>query len=147
MTGTTASGVLLALPRQRTAAPAGAEKRPHHTRDQYVDALRALALVRVVAYHTYGWIWLPVLFPSMAVMFALAGSLVAASLSRTPGGHWRMLRKRVRRLLPPLWLYGAVLVALMMWQGWTVTRSEGDRLDWHKALAWLVPLEQPAGSA
>ena len=90
--------------------------------------------------------WLPVLFPSMAVMFALAGSLVAASLARRPGKHWQVLRKRVRRLLPPLWLYGAVLVALMIWQGWTVTRAEGSRLDWHAALAWLVPLEQPGGS-
>ena len=116
-------------------------------RDQYVDGLRAFALVRVVTYHTFGWIWLPVLFPSMAVMFALAGSLVAASLARTPGGHWRMLRKRVRRLLPPLWLFGAVLVALMIRQGWDVTRSEGGRLDAHTALAWLVPLEQPGGSA
>ena len=72
MTGATATGGLLALPRQRTAPPAGAERRPNHGRDQYVDALRALALVRVVTYHTYGWIWLPVLFPSMAVMFAPA---------------------------------------------------------------------------
>lgn len=101
----------------------------------------------MVTYHTFGWIWLPVLFPSMAVMYALAGSLVAASLARTPGGHWRMLRKRVRRLLPPLWLFGAVLVALMIRQGWDVTRSEGGRLDAHTALAWLVPLEQPGGSA
>jgi hypothetical protein len=53
----------------------------------------------------------------------------------------------VRRLLPPLWLYGSVLVALMIWQGWTVTRAEGSRLDSHAALAWLVPLEQPGGSA
>jgi peptidoglycan/LPS O-acetylase OafA/YrhL len=137
----------VALPRQRTSPASGAGRRPDRGRDQYVDALRALALVRVVTYHAFGWIWLPVLFPSMAVMFALAGSLVAASLASRPGGHWRVLRKRVRRLLPPLWLYGAVLVVLMIRQGWTVTRSEGARLDWHAALAWLVPLEQPGGSA
>ncbi len=135
------------LPRQRDEWQRGAAAAPEAGRDQYVDALRALALVRVVTYHTFGWIWLPVLFPSMGVMFALAGSLVAASLARAPGSHWTVLRKRVRRLLPPLWLYGAVVVTLMIYQGWTVTRAEGERLDVHAALAWLVPLEQPGSSA
>jgi peptidoglycan/LPS O-acetylase OafA/YrhL len=143
VTGTvTATAAVAALPRQRGDATSGGRGR-----DQYVDALRALALVRVVTYHTFGWIWLPVLFPSMGVMFALAGSLVAASLARSPGGHWHVLRTRVRRLLPPLWLYGAVVVALMLHEGWTVTRTDGDPLDVTGALAWLVPLQQPAGSA
>ena len=145
--GVTAPAGLGPLPRQRDGAPAEEARPPVGGRDQYIDTLRALALVRVVTYHAFGWVWLPVVFPSMPVMFALAGYLVAASLARTPGGHWRMLRKRVRRLLPPLWLYGVVLVALMIQQGWTVTRAEGQRLDWHAALAWLVPLEQPGGSA
>lgn len=51
-------------------------------RDRYLDLLRSLALVRVVLYHLFGWAWLTVLFPSMGVMFALAGSLMARSLSR-----------------------------------------------------------------
>ena len=41
-----------------------------------------IALVRVVVYHLFGWAWLTVLFPSMGVMFALAGSLMARSLNR-----------------------------------------------------------------
>lgn len=40
-------------------------------RDRYFDALRAIALVRVVAYHTFGWAWVGLVFPSMGVMFAL----------------------------------------------------------------------------
>ena len=116
-------------------------------RDQYIDGLRALALVRVLLYHSFGWIWLPIIFPSMGVMFALGGSLVAASLSRTPGRHWVVLRKRVRRLLPPLWLYGAVLVAVMAYRGWVVTETEGSALTWRTALNWLVPLSDPPGSA
>ena len=116
-------------------------------RDQYIDGLRALALVRVLLYHSFGWIWLPVIFPSMGVMFALGGSLVAASLSRTPGTHWVVLRKRVRRLLPPLWLYGAVMVGAMAYRGWVVTESEGGALTWRSALNWLVPLSDPPGSA
>jgi peptidoglycan/LPS O-acetylase OafA/YrhL len=119
---------------------------PARPRDQYIDGLRALALVRVMAYHTFGWIWLPVLFPSMGVMFALGGSLVAASLSAS-AAHSRVLRKRVKRLLPPLWLYGTVLVPVMLWQGWTVTEQAGTPLGWRTALYWIVPLADPPGSA
>jgi len=52
-------------------------------RNRYVDLLRALAIVRVVVYHTTGWAFLTVLFPAMSVMFALGGSLMAASLDRS----------------------------------------------------------------
>jgi hypothetical protein len=51
-------------------------------RDRYIDTLRAGALLRVILYHTFGFAWLPFLFPSMGIMFALAGGLVAASLDR-----------------------------------------------------------------
>lgn len=53
-------------------------------RDRYFDLLRAIALFRVVFYHLMGWAWLPVLFPSMGVMFALAGNLMARSLAARP---------------------------------------------------------------
>jgi len=76
---------------------------PVRQRDRYIDTLRAVALVRVMTYHSFGWAWLPLLFPSMGIMFALAGSLVAASLDRSPGNPWRVLRKRTVRLLPPVW--------------------------------------------
>lgn len=56
-----------------------------------------MALVRVVVFHLFGWAWLTVLFPSMGVMFALAGSLMARSLARPAGG---VIRSRLRRLLP-----------------------------------------------
>ena len=58
--------------RRRATAPAG--------RDGYFDLLRAVALVRVVAYHTFGWAWAGMVFPSMGVMFALAGTLISAYL-------------------------------------------------------------------
>src|SRR4051812_14824854 len=51
-------------------------------RARYLDLLRAVALVRVVTYHAFGWAWLTLAFPSMGVMFALAGSLMARSLDR-----------------------------------------------------------------
>ena len=116
-------------------------------RDRYLDCLRALALVRVITYHLLGWVWLPFVFPSMGVMFALAGGLVAASLTRAD--HWAVLRKRVRRLLPPLWMYGAVLVPVMLWQGWTHDPLDfrGTPLSWDALLFWVVPVYTPGGSA
>lgn len=67
-------------------------------RDRYFDTLRAIALVRVVAYHTFGWAWAGMVFPSMGIMFALAGTLMAKSLERPA---LKVIRSRVRRLLPP----------------------------------------------
>ena len=69
----------------RAQAPTGrAPPRPKPGRDRYLDLLRSIALVRVVVYHLFGWAWLTVLFPSMGVMFALAGSLMARSLAGPP---------------------------------------------------------------
>lgn len=55
---------------------------PAPGRDRYFDLLRGLAIFRVVLYHLAGWSWLPLVFPSMGVMFALAGNLMARSLKR-----------------------------------------------------------------
>ena len=146
---TEARSPLAAVPQPRAgtepADTAAGESGPR--RDRYVDGLRALALVRVTFYHAFGWAWLPLVFPSMGVMFALGGSLVAGSLSRRDGSAWPVLRKRLRRLLPPLWIYGAVLAVLMTWAGWTVTRSAGTPITWLSALRWVVPYADPPGSA
>ncbi|QCX76932.1 Acyltransferase family protein [Streptomyces sp. YIM 121038] len=84
-------------------------------RDRYLDLLRTLALVRVVVYHLFGWAWLTILFPSMGVMFALAGSLTARSLERPAR---QVLTSRLRRLLPPLWVFGAAALFLLFAAGW-----------------------------
>jgi peptidoglycan-N-acetylglucosamine deacetylase len=111
-------------------------------RDGYVDALRALALLRVVIYHTLALWWLHVAFPAIGVMFALAGSLMAASLSKRDS--LAVVGSRLRRLLPPVWLYG--LVAGLA--GWELVGPHG--LDWTRLPFWLLPLrdphESPAGS-
>ncbi|WP_432535784.1 acyltransferase family protein [Kineococcus arenarius] len=117
-------------------------------RDRYIDSLRVVALVRVVAYHVIGGAWLPVLFPSMGVMFALGGALMASSLDRAAPVHRHVLLRRLRRLLPPLWLYGAVLVPVMLLHDWTVDSVEyrGSPLTWSTAFFWVVPLSDPPGS-
>ncbi|WP_320776342.1 acyltransferase family protein [Streptomyces sp. CRN 30] len=107
-------------------------------RDRYLDLLRTIALVRVVVYHVFGWAWLSILFPSMGVMFALAGSLMARSLSRPALG---VIRGRVRRLLPPLWVFGAVVVTLLLLGGWNP--ADGGTWSLASALNYVFPLGAP----
>ncbi|WP_371102101.1 acyltransferase [Streptomyces sp. PU_AKi4] len=119
--------------RPEPAAPAGPSSPPG--RDGYFDLLRAVALVRVVAYHTFGWAWAGMVFPSMGVMFGLAGTLMARSLRRPA---LTVIRGRVRRLLPPFWFWGFFVVTAMLVHGW----MPGWRIVY-----WIVPLGDPPGSA
>jgi peptidoglycan/LPS O-acetylase OafA/YrhL len=67
----------------------------------------------------------------MSVMFALAGSMMAASLDRS-GPH--AVERRLRRLLPSLWVLSAVAVPAMMLDG----------LAWDsRLLLWFFPLADP----
>ncbi|MEU4623659.1 acyltransferase [Actinoplanes sp. NPDC023801] len=113
-------------------------------RNRYLDTLRAAAIVRVVVYHHFGWAWLAVVFPATGVMFAVAGSLTAASLERRPAG--RVVTSRLRRLLPPVWLFGLVAVPAMLWSGWS--GEPGGQHPFRPADFgfWLLPLgDPPAG--
>lgn len=107
-------------------------------RDRYLDLLRAIALIRIVAYHTFTAAWLSLVFPSMGVMFALAGSLMARSLERPA---LAVLKSRTRRLLLPLWVYSATVLLLLFWQGWSPDQEEGR--SWPEILFWFVPLGDP----
>ena len=111
-------------------------------RDRYLDLLRSLALVRVVLYHLFGWAWLTVLFPSMGVMFALAGSLMARSLNRPA---LSVIRGRVRRLLPPLWAFGAVVLPLMFIGGWKLSEDPDHSGTWGllELINYVIPIGAP----
>ncbi|MCW2697565.1 MAG: Peptidoglycan/LPS O-acetylase OafA/YrhL, contains acyltransferase and SGNH-hydrolase domain [Modestobacter sp.] len=116
------------------------------TRDRYIDFLRALALVRVITFHTFGWVWLPAVFPSIGIMFALGGALVTASLDRAASvpDFWR---KRFRRLLPPFWVFGATMLVVMFAAGWTADGGFGvAELTWRNAWLWVFPLADPQAS-
>jgi peptidoglycan/LPS O-acetylase OafA/YrhL len=110
---------------------------PAH-RDRYFDGLRAIAIARVVAYHMFPLTALELAFPSIGVMFALGGSLMARSIDRSATAA---VTSRVRRLLPALWLMGAVLVPAMIWIGWSPHPA------WPRLLLWIVPLADPPASA
>ncbi|MFF2464994.1 acyltransferase family protein [Streptomyces mirabilis] len=103
-------------------------------RDRYFDALRAIALVRVVAYHTFGWAWAGLVFPSMGVMFALAGSLMAKSLERPA---LKVVKSRMRRLLPPFWFWGFFVVVAMLIHDW---------MPGWQIVFWIVPVGDPPGN-
>ncbi|MET7692442.1 acyltransferase [Streptomyces sp. NPDC005483] len=122
--------------REATAAP----KAPG--RDRYLDLLRSLALVRVVLYHLFGWAWLTVLFPSMGVMFALAGSLMARSLNRPT---LSVIRGRIRRLLPPLWAFSAVVLPLMFVGGWKLSEDPDHSGTWGllEMVNYVIPIGAP----
>ena len=101
------------------------------TRNQYLDLLRAVATVRVVVYHSTGWAALSVVFPAMSVMFALGGSLMAASLDRYGP---LAVEKRLHRLLPALWVLVAIAVPVML--------TIGLVWDW-RVLLWAFPVQDP----
>lgn len=104
-------------------------------RNRYLDLLRFLAIVRVVVYHVTGWATLTLVFPAMSVMFALAGSLMAASLERSGPVA---VGRRIRRLLPSLWVLALVFVPAMLLFGLPVS--------WRLAY-WIMPLGDPPANA
>ncbi|MFH9806699.1 acyltransferase [Streptomyces olivaceus] len=122
-------------PDQDSAPDRGSVPDRGSARDRYFDTLRALALVRVVAYHAFGWPWAGLVFPSMGVMFGLAGTLMARSLRRPAP---TVLRSRLRRLLPPFWCWGLFVVGAMLVRGW---------MPGWQIVYWVVPLGDPPGSA
>ena len=115
---------------------------PARNRDLWLDTLRTLAIIRVVTYHTFGGSWLTWVFPSMGVMFALAGGLMVRSLDRS--GPKVVIKNRFRRLLPAFWLYGAIMVALMLAHGWT--HDEDSPLHYWQLLLYIVPVLNPPSS-
>ncbi|MDX3861019.1 acyltransferase family protein [Streptomyces europaeiscabiei] len=129
----TATATAVGNPQSAAVPDTGAAKA--QVRDRYFDTLRALALIRVVTYHTFGWPWAGMVFPSMGVMFALAGTLMAKSLDRPAPG---VIRSRFRRLLPPFWFWGLFVVVAMLIHGW---------MPGWQIVFWVVPLGDPPGNA
>nr|WP_309221700.1 acyltransferase [Streptomyces sp. Act143] len=126
------------------ALPAPPAPRRKGGRNLYLDFLRAVALVRVVTYHTFNWAWLTLAFPAMGVMFALAGSLMARSLDRGDRSAVAVVRARMRRLLPPVWLFGLVIVVTMLLKGWRPDQAGGgEAAAWARMVFWIVPVSEP----
>ena len=106
-------------------------------RDRYFDTLRAVAILRVVIFHAFPVAALELAVPSMGVMFALGGSLMAKSIDTSAT---RAVRNRLRRLLPALWVMSVILVPLMLLRGWS------HHPAWPQLLLWILPIADPPSS-
>jgi len=105
-------------------------------RNIYLDALRAVALSRVVVYHVVSREWIT-LVSAMPLMFFIAGSLYAAALERRAARQ--VILDRYRRILLPYWLYVVAMVAL-----WGALGVLGDMSlgDW---VGMVMPVLAPEG--
>jgi peptidoglycan/LPS O-acetylase OafA/YrhL len=122
-----------------TATPTG--------RDEFVDTVRAAAILRVVLVHAIGplgWFWWPApywIMPGMPLVFFCSGALMFQSLDRRPQAQWHVVRSRLRRLLVPclavLTAMVAVSAALAAITG--KTRYQLDWSGWYTWLIWNVP--------
>ncbi|MDQ2679265.1 MAG: acyltransferase [Actinomycetota bacterium] len=108
-------------------------------RSVYLDALRAVALTRVVVYHASSNEWVTI-FAAMPLMFFVAGSLFAASLERRRARL--VIRDRYRRILIPYWLYLVAMVAL--WASLAVL-NQISPLDWVGLLFPVLSADGPQG--
>ncbi len=114
----------------------GREGTARAPRSIYLDALRAVALARVVTYHVVGADWLTA-FTAMPLMFFIAGSLYAGSLERRAARS--VIGDRYRRILVPYWGYIAAMIAL--WAALGVL-SELDAWNW---VGLVFPVLSPNG--
>lgn len=121
--------------RASATPPPPTHRQPATRRDRFLDVIKAVAVLRVVLWHTLSWPWLSWI-PAMPAMFFANGALLDRSVGRT---GWRLtVGGRLRRLLIPYWVYAAASVAVMMVAGW--------RPDVGDLLPWAVPMVDPVGS-
>ena len=125
-------------PRRALAVPPGGR------RDRFLDTLRTVALLRVTLWHAFGAPVLTYLVAAVPAMFFVTGSLLAKSLDRRP---WpSVLADRARRVLLPLWVFGAgAFVAMRI--AWLADPSPRTAVPWRSIVFWIVPLGNPKGSA
>lgn len=129
--------------RRSSTADATAVKLPP-ARDSFLDVLRAIALARVIVWHTFGLAILSWIVATMPIMFFVAGTLLYRSLDGRDAGA--VLRKRLRRLLVPYWFFGATVLGFLSLLH-IVRASAETRLQPGQLLAWFVPLTNPTASA
>jgi CubicO group peptidase (beta-lactamase class C family)/peptidoglycan/LPS O-acetylase OafA/YrhL len=119
--------------------PAGTEPAKKTGRDQALDLLRVVAIGRVLLWHLYAQTWLT-WFAAIPLMFFVAGTLLASN-----GSYWLFLRRRLKRLLLPLWFYGAVIAMVSL--AFAADIHQTTRAGILNALEWDVPVVDPNDAA
>lgn len=120
-----------------------ATARPVKKRDGFIDALRAVALVRVTVWHALGIPVIAWIITTMPLMFFVAGSLLYASLDGKDPKV--VLRRRLKRFLVPFWFFGAVVLSTLAIVDLRSTDTATD-LSFGRLAAWVFPLINPTGS-
>ena len=121
-----------------TAAP-----RTSARRDPALDLLRTVALARVVLWHMFAASWMTA-FAAMPLMFFVAGTLLVDDQGRVPS-YGGLLARRSRRILVPLWAYGAAVLGATLVHAGEVG-FPGSSGDWWRAATWVLPFVDPADS-
>lgn len=112
-------------------------------RDPALDLLRTVALARVVLWHMFAASWMTA-FAAMPLMFFVAGTLLVDDEGRVPS-YGGLLARRSRRILVPLWAYGAAVLGATLVHAGEVG-FPGSSGDWWRALTWVFPFVDPADS-
>lgn len=112
-------------------------------RDLFLDAVRAVAVIRVVTWHAYGWAPITWFVSAVPAMVFVSGHLFAKSAGSRPVGD--VVRDRLRRLLIPYWAFAAS-AWLIMAGAHVVTRTPETDLPLRSIPAWILPLNDPRGS-
>ena len=117
---------------------------PPKVRDGFLDTVRAIALIRVIIWHTLAFTAISWVVASMPAMFFVAGSLLERSMNNRP---WRpLLRARLRRLLLPFWTFGAVVLTVLVLVN-HLHPGPDTALSPMSLVAWIFPILDPHGSA
>ncbi len=108
------------------------------SRDNYLDVVRGLSIVRVMFWHALGYWWISWAFAAMPAVFYVSGALFAKSMrSRTAGA---VVKDRLRRLLPPYVAFlAASLLAVHVATGGSIWGT--NTVD---VISWIVPFQAPA---
>lgn len=128
---------------ESTDAPLNTVADTQPARDGFLDALRAIAIVRVVIWHAFGTPVISWVIATMPIMFFVAGSLLLRSLTARPA--LGVLRSRLRRLLLPFWLFGAIVLSFLSAMH-LLDPTSNSRMSPDQLLGWIVPLVNPTAS-
>lgn len=113
-------------------------------RERFLDVVRTAAILRVIVWHAFGAAAITYVLSAVPAMFFVTGSLLARSIDAH--GASRTLLDRLRRMLPPLWLFAAVAFTVMAVAD-RVSESATTAVPRDALLFWLLPLDDPTGSA
>ncbi len=106
-------------------------------RDAAFDFLRSIALIRIILWHLFAQTWMT-WFAAIPVMFFVAGSVLEHT-----GSHASFLRRRLGRILLPLWVYAAAVALICIWFRHLPGATGRGVLH---ALTWLLPVVDPTST-